>query len=157
MGLQEVEDQILKGRVDLGFGQLPEFLPQGLAVIRGGLMEQVRVVLFQVLAQGPERLHGVDITDGKLEFAFIRTHLPLDPHMIPRRKRSRTPGQDIAPNPAYHSAAFIPQDQGEVGFAGLVGAAFGLAHQEILLHHGAVLELRNRLMGHDLGLCWESS
>ena len=51
--LQEVEDQVLEGRGDLGFGQLPEVLPQFLAVIGGGLIEQVRVVPFQAFAHIP--------------------------------------------------------------------------------------------------------
>ena len=72
--------------------------------------------------------------------------------MIPGDKRPRAAGQNIAPDPGHQVAAVIPQDQGEVRLAGLVGAGLCLAHQEILLYHGAFLQAGDGLMGHDLNL-----
>ncbi len=72
--------------------------------------------------------------------------------MIPGGKGPRAAGQHIAPDAGHQVAAVIPQDQGEVRLAGLVGAGLCGADQEILLDHGAFLEAGDGLMGHGLNL-----
>jgi len=113
VAVQDIEDQLPEGRADLGFGQLPQFLPQCLAVVGGGLAEELRVILLEVPAQVPEGLHGIDITDFELEFALIGLDLPLDPHIIPRREGPGAFGQHVAPDPGLDNAALVPQNQGE--------------------------------------------
>jgi hypothetical protein len=54
---------LLEGWTDLVFGQLPQFLPQFLTIIRCSLLEQVRVVLFKSLAHGPKGFHSINVLD----------------------------------------------------------------------------------------------
>ncbi len=152
VAVQDPEDQLPERRPDLGFGQLPQLLPQGLAVVGGGLAEQLRVILLEVPAQVPKGRHGVDITDVELKFTLVGLNLRLDSHMISRGEGPGAFGQHFVPDPGHHGAALVPQDQGEVGLAGLVRAALRLAHQEILLHGVAFLKVGNQLMGHDSSL-----
>jgi hypothetical protein len=146
--LQELEDQILKGQPDLGFGQFPQLLPQGLAVVGGGLDEQFGIEGGEVSSAGTDALFGFQIFDFYLEFFLVGVHLALDPHEISDRKRARVFLEDVVPDRGLDGAALIAQDQGEVGLAGFIGAALGLAHQEELLHRVAFLQVGNQLMGH---------
>jgi hypothetical protein len=112
-------------------------------------VQQFRVEVLEIFPQDPQGVHGTDVLDGELEFAFVRTHQALDPHVVARGEGPGAPGQNVAPDPGHHAAAFVTQDQGEEGFAGFVGAALHLAHQEKLLHLGAFLEFGDELVGHD--------
>ena len=65
----------------------------------------------------------------------------MTPHEISDHKRAGAFLEDVVPDPGHDGAAFVAQYQGEVGFAGFIGAALRLAHQEELLYRGAFLQL----------------
>ena len=111
-------------------------------------MQQLRVEASGFFAQSSLGGHRNDVIDNQLEVALIRSHLAPDPDVIPRDEGPGALGQDVAPDPGHHGAALIAQHHGEKRFAGLVGAALRLAHQEKLLHRGAFLEFAYGLMGH---------
>ena len=123
-----------------------------LAVVGGGLEEQFRIESAEVSSPGTDALFGFQIFDVYLDLLLVGVHLALDPHVISDRKRARVFLEDVVPDLGHDGAALIPQHQGEVGFAGFIDAALGLAHQKELLHRVTFLQLGNQLMGHGSSL-----